>query len=156
MFDGTDLSIAFGSSFGQAAMAGPGPMGGHAPSMEPMQQVRSAAPPPAPASHPAATSHTMPPDVSYGPPEAMYAKQAPVEMPADGIWDKLAARKGEVMKFFMLALVVLLGVSMDRMGSHYINGYISRSLLGDTQEFLVRLAYPLGVLLFMWILRATS
>lgn len=152
MFDGTDLALAYGSPLTP-------------PPMEPMQQIRTppvAAPmqqapqvPQVPQVHPATASHAVAPDAGYYPPEAMHARQpAGEDAAAEGMWDRLANRKGEVLKFFLLSLVVLLGISMDRMGSHYLNNYISRSFLGETQEFLVRLGYPVFVLLLLWILRA--
>lgn len=162
MFDGTDLSMAYGSPLGGAGgMGGMGggagiPMGGQPPMMEPVQQVSQ--PPPVSAPVPKATaSHAMPPEVSYSPPVAMYntAQQPLADVPTDSFWDRIASRKGEMIKLFVLALVVLLGISMDRVGSHYLNGYISRSFLGDFQEFLVRLAYPVVIILVLWIIRAS-
>ena len=147
MFDGTDLSVAYGSSF------------------EPMPQMQAHAPAPAPTVEqqmPKSTaSHSVPPDAQYAPPPAMYAQQSPkppasLAPPNDGFWDRVANKKWEVFKLFVMSLIVLLAISLDSVACHYLTKYISGSFLTDTQELLVRLSYPVGVLLLIWLLKASA
>jgi hypothetical protein len=140
MFDGTDLSLAYGSAYDTPA---PPP-----PVQEPVVSK-------------AAASHAMPPEVPYTPPPAMYAQQSPtagpvMAPPADTFWDRLARKKWEVIKLVVLSLVVLLAISMDRVASHYLTNYISKSFLTDMQEFLVRLSYPVFIILVLWVIKASA
>lgn len=145
MFDGTDLSVAYGSSFE--------PM-----PTQPQQLQPQVADPPIPKS---SASHAVPPDAQYAPPPAMYAQQSPkppasMGPPNDGFWDRVANKKWEVFKLFVMSLIVLLAISLDHVACHYLTKYISGSFLTDTQELLVRLGYPVGVLLFIWLLKASA
>jgi hypothetical protein len=70
-------------------------------------------------------------------------------------WDKIGNKKMEVLKVFILSLVIVLGISIDHISKHYLDNYISKSFLTETQEFLVRLSYPLIVILVIWIIKAS-
>lgn len=152
--DGTDLNMAYASMY----------------EPEPMPMMPRAAPPPQvpvldqPAIPKSTASHAQPPEVPYNPPTAMYAQQSPKAEPQSqmafvaepSFWDRLANKKADVMKLIALALVVLLGISADRMISHYLSGYISKSFLTEMQEMLIRLAYPVGVIIVLWILKTIA
>jgi hypothetical protein len=144
MFEGTDLSAAYGSMYdAPAAMPPPPPI------------VQKAEAPKAPA----IVSHAQAPDVSYAPPPAMFAQQSAAAAPAlpqDSFWDRLGAKKWEVMKLFVFALVVLLGIAMDRVANHYLTTYIGAAFLTSTQELLVRLSYPLIIILVLWTIKALA
>ncbi len=148
MFEGTDLSMAYGSMY--------------EPAMKPIAPVIPQPPPPMvaqPEVPPATASHAQPPDVPYQPPMAMFAQQSPAAKPApmtvdDSMWNRLAAKKWEVVKLLVLSFVVLLGISLDRVCSHYLTNYLSKAFLSEGQEFLVRLGYPVMVLLVLWIMKA--
>lgn len=150
MFDGTDLSLAYGSIY--EAPAPPAPI------------VQSTKPQPPPAHAPlvAQESRAQAPDVSYDPPAAMYTQQtatAPAALLKSedvSFWDRLAKKRAEVIKLFMFALVILLALSMDHMASHYLTNYISKTILTDTQELFVRLSYPVFILLVIWIIKASA
>jgi hypothetical protein len=145
MFDGTDLSMAYGSMYEAPAAPSPSP--------PPAQEMPMSAPVPK-----ATASHAMPPEQSYLPPQAMYAQQ-PIARYAhigDNFWDKLIAKKWEVIKLVMLSLVVLLGMSFDKVATHYLDAYIGRAILSDTQEFLVRVSYPISVILVLWVIKASA
>jgi hypothetical protein len=89
----------------------------------------------------------------------MYAQQQPTPKPmqtGDNFWDKLVAKRLDVIKLIVLSMVVLLGISFDRVASHYLNGYIGKAFLTETQEFLIRLSYPVGVILILWIIKASA
>lgn len=143
MFDGTDLSLAYGT-----------------PSMEQMipqyqqsahpQEMQAPPPPPPPPQMPEMPS----------PPPAMFMQQTPappavIRPPEDTLWDRISAKKLDVLKLFVLSLVVLLGISMDRIATHYLTNYVNSALLSDFQEVLVRLSYPVIVLVVLWLIKAS-
>lgn len=143
--DGTDLSMAYASMYEpEPTFARPAP-----PPQVPVLDVPKAT-----------ASHAQPPEVPYSPPTAMYTQQSPradpVYVAEPSFMDRLASKKADVMKLVALSLVVLLGISSDRMISHYLSGYISKSFLTDMQELLVRLAYPVGVIIVLWILKTVA
>jgi len=71
-------------------------------------------------------------------------------------WDKIGQKKIEVFKVFLLSLVIVLGLSLDHISKHYLDKYISTAFLTETQEFLVRLSYPVLILLIIWIIKASA
>lgn len=151
MFEGTDLSYAYGEPQGHPYADN------HA---RPASQPLTPPPPPALTSSPqppaaASTSHALPPDVQYNPPAAMYAAQ-PSGVTHDGLFERMARKKGEVLKLVTLSLVILLGLALDRFLKHYANNYITSAFLSDFQELLVRLAYPAAVVCVIWVLRASA
>lgn len=149
MFDGTDLSLAYGASYDANPQFLPPVQHSppaQAPPMEPMQSK-------------ATISHAVPPDQPYNPPTAMYAQQPSATVPAppvESFWERLGNKKWEVVKLIVLALVVLLGISMDRVATHYLTGYIGRAFLTETQEFLIRLGYPVVIILVLWVIKALA
>jgi hypothetical protein len=152
MFDGTDLSLAYGSVYDPTVPMGPA---------VPVQQPPVEVPPPPPVPK-ATASHAQPPDLPYNPPAAMYTQQ-PGPVPKkllvtkeESMWDRISSKKMEVFKMFALSLVVLLALSMDKIASHYLTTYIGKAFLTDIQEFLVRLSYPVIVLLVLWVFKALA
>ena len=154
MFDGTDLSLAYGGASYEPLPSQQAPMM--------PQQVAPPPPPPPIEMHQSTMSHAQPPDVSYAPPIAMYAQQpmqqqyAPAAPPQDSLWDRISQKKVDVMKLFVLSLVVLLGVSMDRVATHYLSTYVGKAFLTDMQELLVRLSYPIIILVIIWLIKALA
>lgn len=150
MFDGTDLSLAYGSSYDATPAFQPPvqtPPPAQAPPMEPMQSNKATA------------SHAMPPDTPYNPPNAMYGQQPAAVVPSppvESFWERMGSKKWELVKLVVLALVVLLGISLDRVTTHYMTNYISRAFLTETQEFLIRLGYPVVIILVLWIVKALA
>jgi hypothetical protein len=149
MFDGTDLSLAYGNSFEPPSNS----------NYQNMQQP----PDPTNMKIPKSTSsHEMPPDPPYVPPPAMYAQQSPKapssvrEPPSDSFWDRVAGKKWEVFKLFVMALIILLAISLDHLATHYLVKYIQGSFLTENQELIVRAGYPVAILLFIWILKASA
>jgi hypothetical protein len=145
MFDGTDLSLAYGAVY------------------EPqMPQMSTPPPPPPPVTPPsmeipaATMPHVQPPEVQYAPPPAMFQKQVPHPVPQDSMWEKISQKKVDVLKLFILAMVVLLGISMDRVATHYLTTYVGKAFLSETHEFLVRLSYPVIVLVILWLIKALT
>lgn len=148
MFDGTDLSVAYGSY--NSADTGAFQQQHQQQHQLPQQDLPKAT-----------ASHAMPPEPVYAPPPAMYAQQSPSTKPAgylppsDGFWDRVALKKWEVFKFFLMSLIVVLALSLDNVATHYMTTYIGKSFLTETQELLVRLSYPVGTILLIWLLKAS-
>lgn len=138
--DGTDLSIAYGGSYG---------------AVDSLPIQTSPAPPPMVA--PAAQSHAAPPEVHYEPPAAMYAPAGPVGVPMYSVsfWDRMASKKWDVVKTVVLSLIVLLAIALDGVAMHYLGKYVSESILTSMQELLVRISYPAVVVLAIWVIKAS-
>lgn len=147
MFEGTDLNSAYGFDMSSHQMQAP---------QQP--QVQQPLPPPemnAPRAPKQMVSVQQPGDIPYQPPTAMYAHEPQVAMmPTDSFWDRVSQKRYEVLKVFVLALIVLLAISMDHVVSHYLSQYISNSLLTTVQELLVRVSYPVAVLLVIWFIKS--
>jgi hypothetical protein len=158
MFDGAELSAVYGSTpYDQ-------------PTMQKMQQ-----PIPQPTQQPQqigvnphvadvnsygkdTSSHATPPDVQYAPPNAMYAQQMPHPKSyagGDTFWEKIGNKKMEIVKMIVLSLVIVLGLSLDRVAGFYLDDYITKSIFTNLQELLVRVSYPVGIILVMWIIKAS-
>lgn len=74
--------------------------------------------------------------------------------PEYSFWDRMNLKRSEVIKLALFSLVIVLGIAIDRIGTHYISKYISENILTDVQEFLLRLSYPIVVFLLLWVLKA--
>jgi len=153
MFDGTDLSVAYGSYNDQPSQSASfnNPYQSMAPPAQsnPVEQVPKAT-----------ASHAMPPDPVYAPPPAMYAQQSAATPkfaapPSDSLWDRIAMKKWEVFKFFLMSLIIVLALAIDNVAAHYMSAYIAKSFLTENQEMLVRFAYPVGIVLLIWVLKAS-
>lgn len=153
MFEGTDLSMAYGINYD--APAAPLPAAVPKPAL-----MSNPPPPPAVENQKSAVSHALPPDVGYAPPAAMFAAQSPTAVPAgyggsgESFWDRIGSKKWEVLKMVLFSMVVLLALAVDHMASHYLNNYIGSSFLSATQEMLVRASYPVAILVLIWIVKA--
>lgn len=175
MFDGTDLSAAYGTSLSadvngassagflqaQPAQMNMNAMNGMSSQLPPPPQSSATEqyvlPPPPPPVSQGSMSHATPPDAPYYPPNAMYAKggTASYAISGDSMWDKLSSKKYDVMKLVLLSLVILLAMSSDRVVNFYLNKYISGGIFTTIQEFLIRLSYPLVILVLLWMLKAS-
>lgn len=142
MFDGSELSAVYGDSqLGGEMLAPPAIQQNN----NNMQQAQVA------------------PDVQYTVPEQVYQQQQPTTQPAkkaetayiqDSFWDRMGYKKGDVFKLFMFALVILLAISMDKLLFHYMKGYIEENMMNSTNEFLLRLSYPVMIIVVIWILKS--
>ncbi len=171
MFEGTDISLAYGAAYDPSPQSLAAPMVSSNSKPQPPQLAVNNVMnmPQQPVHHvqqeTATTSHAQPPEVSYQPPVAMFAQQPTptptvaypaVQYEEVSFWDKLARKRGDVLKLFMFALVVLLALSLDHMAVHYLTNYISKTILTDTQELLVRLSYPIIIVLVIWVMKASA
>lgn len=109
-------------------------------------------------------SHAQPPDVIYQPPENTYMQQQPAPLPPQSkiskqypsysFWDRMNIKRPEVVKLAIFSLVIVLGISLDRIGTHYITKYLNDNIFTDMQEFLLRLSYPITIFIFLWIVKS--
>ena len=87
-------------------------------------------------------------------PQQPQQKKYQQRAPEYSFWDRMAMSRNDVLKLFILSLIVVLGISMDRIGSHYIKQYLTDNVLTPIQEFIVRLSYPVIIFLFLWIIKS--
>jgi|688.fasta_scaffold00862_18 hypothetical protein len=69
-------------------------------------------------------------------------------------WDRMVMSKREVLKLFILSIVIILGISIEKVGFYYISLYLNSTDLSSFQEFLVRISFPLIVFLLLWIIKS--
>lgn len=68
--------------------------------------------------------------------------------------DRMNLKKSEVIKLALFSLVIVLGISVDRMLTYYLSKYIGDNILTDFQELLLRLSYPITIFLLLWIFKS--
>lgn len=78
----------------------------------------------------------------------------PQRVPQYSFWDRMAIKRSEVIKLAIFSLVIVLGIALDRIGTHYITKYLSDNILTDFQEFMLRLSYPIMIFLILWIIKS--
>jgi len=91
-----------------------------------------------------------------------YQEQAPVPQSQMRIqqtyqysfWDRMVMSRREVMKLFILSIVIILGISLEKIGCHYINEYLTSNDLTYIQELLVRFSFPIIVFIILWIIKS--
>jgi len=74
--------------------------------------------------------------------------------PEYSFWDRMALSRNDVFKLVLLAFVIVLGISIERIANHYITLYLSDNLLSSMQEFIVRISYPIMIFIFLWIIKS--
>lgn len=90
------------------------------------------------------------------PPETMYYHEEPKQViyyQGDSFFDRIAAKRFEILKVFSFALIIVLAISIDRVNTHYLTQYVTNSVLTNTQELLLRMSYPITVLIIIWLLK---
>ena len=68
--------------------------------------------------------------------------------------DRMNMKRGEVVKLALFSLVIVLGISIDRMLTYYLSRYVEDNVLTDFQELLLRLSYPIAIFLLLWVFKA--
>jgi len=68
--------------------------------------------------------------------------------------DRMNIKKPDVIKLALFSLVIVLGISIDRVITNYISKYIGDNFLTDFQELLLRISYPVSIFLLLWIFKA--
>lgn len=74
--------------------------------------------------------------------------------PEYSFWDRMVMSKREVLKLFILSIVIILAISLEKLGSYYMTSYLTSTDLSSLQEFMVRLSFPIIVFLFLWIIKS--
>ena len=69
-------------------------------------------------------------------------------------WNRFINKKYEVFKLFLFSLVIVLAIGTDKVFVHYLNKYINENILTNLQELIVRIAYPILIILVLWIFKA--
>lgn len=69
-------------------------------------------------------------------------------------WDRMVSTRGDVIKLAIFALVIVLGISFDRIATFYITKYLTDSEYTNLQEFIIRLSYPILIFIFLWIIKS--
>lgn len=69
-------------------------------------------------------------------------------------WNRFTNKKNEVFKLIMFSLVILFAISLDRIATHYLSKYVNENVLTDNQELIIRIAYPVLIILILWIFKA--
>jgi len=87
-----------------------------------------------------------------------YQEQSPIRNPQTrqeySFWDRMVISRREVMKLLILSIVIILAISIEKIGCHYINNYLSSNDLTFLQELLVRLSFPIIVFIILWIIKS--
>jgi len=87
-----------------------------------------------------------------------YPEEQPQQLPQRpyqySFWDRMVMSRREVMKLFILSLVIILGISLEKIGCHFINQYLSSNDLTTIQEVLVRFSFPIIVFIILWIIKS--
>jgi hypothetical protein len=95
---------------------------------------------------------------AYQPDPAPYYESGQAAPPAPpqptGYIDALAARRKDILRLSILALMVTLGIGIHGLLSHYVTAWIDSGKFTARQEFFARLIYPAGVLFALWNLKA--
>ena len=71
-----------------------------------------------------------------------------------GYFERLGARRKDVVRNIVLALVVALGISLHWVASHYMSEWLEGAGLEGKHEFLARCLYPVGITLLVWNIKA--
>jgi len=74
--------------------------------------------------------------------------------PSYSFWDRMVFKRNEVIKLGIFSLVILLAIALDKVINCYLSKYLSENSLSDTQEFFIRLSYPIFIFLFIWVTKS--
>jgi membrane glycosyltransferase len=69
-------------------------------------------------------------------------------------WERMVSTKTDVIKLAVFALVILLGISMDRIGTYYISKYLTENSFSYIQELIIRISYPIFIFILLWIIKS--
>jgi hypothetical protein len=126
-------------------------------SEQPSQQQQQQQQPPPPPPQPPQLQPPQQAPIYYqqqAPPPIRKPPQQYQTVPQYSFWDRMMLSRNDVFKLILLAFVVVLGISIEKLGSHYINTYLTDNILSPIQEFIVRLSYPLLIFIFLWIIKS--
>ena len=84
-------------------------------------------------------------------PQQQYRRQ---RNPEYSFWDRMVMSRTDVIKLFILSIVIVLGISIEKIGYYYISSYLNENTLSSIQELLVRLSFPIIVFILLWIIKS--
>jgi hypothetical protein len=98
----------------------------------------------------------MPPQIQMAPQQQYQEpkRRMPQQQYDYSFWDRMSLKRPEVVKLAIFSLVIVFAISIDRLTTHYLTGYISDNIFTDTQEFFIRLSYPIVIFLVLWIAKS--
>lgn len=74
--------------------------------------------------------------------------------PSYSFWDRMVLKRPEVIKLAIFSLVIVLAISLDRIGTFYMSKYIGDNILTDFQELMLRMSYPIIVFIVLWVIKS--
>ena len=126
----------------------PQPQPQHQPQHQPQQQLPQLPPPLPPANYYIQNQHHQP----------QQPQQPPIikrtRNPEYSFWDRMAMSRNDVFKLVLLAFVIVLGISIEKLGCHYITQYLTENVLSPLQEFIVRITFPVVIFILLWIIKS--
>jgi hypothetical protein len=117
------------------------------PSREPLQPSPQQLMPPVVPQPP----HQMQPILSNTPQQ--YSKEYYSPKEQQSFFGALWSKRKDMIKYLILSIVILLGLSMHSALEYYVKKYILENDLSSKNETLLRFVYPLGVFALLWILK---
>jgi hypothetical protein len=81
-------------------------------------------------------------------------QQQSMRFPEYSFWDRMVMSRREVLKLFILSIVIVLGISLEKIACHYMTNYLTSNDLTTFQELLIRLSFPIVVFLILWIIKS--
>jgi hypothetical protein len=92
-------------------------------------------------------------DMMYAPgPPQQYMKPVYYEQ-QESFFDRMASKRYDVLKVVSFAMIIVFAISIDRFCTFYMTQYVTEAFLTKTQEALVRLSYPLGIVILIWLMK---
>ena len=71
----------------------------------------------------------------------------------DSLIDRFVSKKKEVFKLVTMSMTILLAISIHFVLNDLIRNYIVNNNLSDNQELFTKIAYPLTILLVIWMFK---
>ena len=89
--------------------------------------------------------------------EAERAERAPKHIvyheQGESFFDRIASKRYDILKVISFALIIVLAISIDRVNTFYLTQYVTNSILTGTQELLLRISYPITVIIIIWLIK---
>ena len=114
------------------------------------------APPPQASNYDTIFTHTSPEQKIQMLSQELYRQRELMEhhrLSNVGYFDKLMARRKELLKFLLFSLIILLALSIHTQIKHYYKAFFQSHVLTPGKEFGIRMVYPLVVIFILWNLR---
>ena len=94
----------------------------------------------------------------YTPQPAPYVQSSsllpPPADPSPGYLERMGLKSKDVLRLFVLSLMIALGISIHWVASHYVNEWLESSDFNGRQRLAVRLGYPAILVFVLWNIKA--